>query len=65
MMDSGPLTGWFEIKQGYSWGAASYSTHLGSWLVQPIEALAGVNEVVALDEELLILKPVQCVPDGP
>ena len=64
MVDIEPLTVMLEKKQGYSWGAASYSNHLGSRLVQPVETLAGVNEVMALDEELLFLEPVQCVPDS-
>ena len=63
--DNLPLTGFIERKEGYAWRAASYGDHLGGWPVQPVEALAGVNEVMALDEELLFLEPVQCVPDSP
>jgi hypothetical protein len=38
--------------------AASYSNHLPLWLVQAIQALPGVNEIMALDKELFILEPV-------
>jgi hypothetical protein len=44
--------------------AVSYSNHLPLWLVQAIQALPGVNEIMALDKELFILEPVQCVPDS-
>ena len=46
-------------------GAASYSNHLPLWLVQAVETLAGVNEIMTLDEDLFFLEPVQCVPHGP
>lgn len=46
-------------------GTASYGTYLGFRLIQPVKALAGVDEVMALDEKVLVLEPVQCVPDSP
>jgi len=36
-------------------GAALYSNHLSRWLVQAVQALPGINEIMALDKELLIL----------
>ena len=48
-----------------AWGAASYSNHLLAGLVQAIEALACVNKIMTLDEELFVLEPVQCVPPRP
>ena len=56
--------------RGYScqWNAcedASSSNHLRTWLVKAVEALAGVDEIMALDKELFFLEPVQCVPHGP
>ena len=47
------------------WGAASYSNHLPARLVQAVEALACVNKIMTLDEELFFLEPVQCVPHRP
>jgi hypothetical protein len=46
-------------------GAASYSNYLPLWQVQAVEALAGVNEIMTLDEEIFFLEPVQCIPHGP
>ena len=48
-----------------AWGTASYRNHLLAGLVQAVEALACVNKIMTLDEELLILEPVQCVPHCP
>ena len=39
--------------------------HLPWGYVQAIEALAGVNEIMALDKKLLFLEPVYCIPDSP
>ena len=35
--------------------AASYGNHLPLWLVQAIQALPGVDEIMALDKELFFL----------
>jgi len=48
-----------------AFGAISYCIHHPLWLVQAVQALPGVNKIMALDEDLFILQPVQCVPDGP
>ena len=46
-------------------GTASYGNHLLRWLVQAVQALPGVNEIVALDKKFFFPEPVQCVPHGP
>jgi hypothetical protein len=35
--------------------AASYNNHLPLWLVQAVQALPGVDEIMALDKELFFL----------
>jgi hypothetical protein len=48
-----------------AWEAASYSNHLLAGLVQAIEALACVNKIMTLNEELFFPEPVECVPHRP
>jgi len=44
--------------------AASCGHTFPDGYVQAIEALACVNEIMALDKELFFLEPVYCVPDS-
>lgn len=38
-----------------TWKLASYGNHLPLWLVQAVQALPGVDEIMALDKELFFL----------
>ncbi len=52
-------------KESGACRAASYGHHLPGWQVQAVQALAGVGEIIALDQDLFCLQPVQGVAHGP
>ena len=48
-----------------AWVVASYGNHLLLVQGQPVEALPGIGEIMALDKDLLSPEPVQRIPHRP
>lgn len=57
------LHGFIKKFRNMPLNIASCRHHLFLLHDQAIEALAGVNEIVAFNKDVLIPEPVQCIPD--
>ena len=49
----------------YAWAVASYGNHLLLMQGESVQALPGIGEIIALDKDMLFLKPVQRIPHRP